>query len=164
MGRVVAHLDLDAFFAAVEVLERPELAGLPLVVGGSPDGRGVVATASYEARQFGMRSAMSSARGAPALPAGRLRVARTTAATAATRARVWALVGERCPAVEQVGIDEGYLDLSARRGVVGRGAPLPGASCRTRSARATGLSALVRLRHVEGRRQDRLRPAQARAA
>ena len=62
MGRVVAHLDLDAFFAAVEVLETPRAArACPLVVGGDPEGRGVVATASYEARVFGIRSAMSSA-------------------------------------------------------------------------------------------------------
>jgi DNA polymerase-4 len=61
VSRVVAHLDLDAFFAAVEVLENPALQGVPLVVGGDPLGRGVVATASYEARAFGIRSAMSSA-------------------------------------------------------------------------------------------------------
>src|SRR5437867_10021899 len=58
---IVAHLDLDAFFAAVEELERPELAGRPLVVGGDPHGRGVVATANYEARRFGIHSAMSCA-------------------------------------------------------------------------------------------------------
>src|SRR5689334_21793403 len=58
---IVAHLDLDAFFAAVEELEDPSLREVPLVVGGNPDGRGVVATANYVARQFGIRSAMSCA-------------------------------------------------------------------------------------------------------
>ena len=58
---IVAHLDLDAFFAAVEELEQPELRWRPLVVGGDPHGRGVVATANYVARQFGIHSAMSSA-------------------------------------------------------------------------------------------------------
>jgi impB/mucB/samB family len=58
---IVAHLDLDAFFAAVEELERPELASQPLVVGGDPRGRGVVATANYVARTYGIRSAMSCA-------------------------------------------------------------------------------------------------------
>jgi DNA polymerase-4 len=57
--RQVIHLDLDAFYAAVEVLQNPELKGKPLIVSmGSPKGRGVVATASYEARRFGVRSAM----------------------------------------------------------------------------------------------------------
>src|SRR5262245_4450607 len=59
--RIVAHLDLDAFFAAVEELEQPELASQPLVVGGDPRGRGVVATANYVARTYGIRSAMSCA-------------------------------------------------------------------------------------------------------
>ena len=58
---ILAHLDLDAFFAAVEELEHPELIGRPLIVGGDPRGRGVVATANYEARRYGIGSAMSSA-------------------------------------------------------------------------------------------------------
>ena len=58
---IVAHLDLDEFFAAVEELENPELRTKPLVVGGDPHGRGVVATANYEARKFGIHSAMSCA-------------------------------------------------------------------------------------------------------
>ena len=56
---IVAHLDLDAFFAAVEELETPELRAKPLVVGGDPHGRGVVATANYVARKSGIHSAMS---------------------------------------------------------------------------------------------------------
>src|SRR6201982_3450557 len=58
---IVAHLDLDAFYAAVEELENPELRAQPLVVGGDPRGRGVVATANYVARRFGIPSAMSCA-------------------------------------------------------------------------------------------------------
>ena len=58
---IVAHLDLDAFFAAVEELENPELRTKPLVVGGDPRGRGVVATANYVARGYGIHSAMSAA-------------------------------------------------------------------------------------------------------
>ena len=65
---ILAHLDLDAFFAAVEELENPSLRECPLVVGGDPQGRGVVATANYAARSFGIRSAMSSAEATSAMP------------------------------------------------------------------------------------------------
>src|SRR5262249_41365041 len=74
---ILAHLDLDAFFAAVEELEEPELKRVPLIVGGDPRGRGVVATANYRARAYGIHSAMSAAEGpgggGPPLPARRLR-------------------------------------------------------------------------------------------
>jgi len=107
---VIAHLDLDAFFAAVELHRHPELRGRPVVVGGDPAGRGVVATASYEARKHGIRSAMSSAE-------ARRRCPEVVFLTPDHRTyrdwsqRVWALVSSLAPVVEQVGIDEGYLVL-----------------------------------------------------
>ena len=107
---MIAHLDLDAFFAAVELHRHPELRGKAVVVGGDPAGRGVVATASYEARRYGIRSAMSSAE-------ARRRCPEVVFLTPDHRTyrdwsrRVWALVAALAPVVEQVGIDEGYLVL-----------------------------------------------------
>jgi DNA polymerase-4 len=107
---IVAHLDLDAFFAAVEQLEDPNLRRKPLVVGGDPHGRGVVATANYVARRFGIHSAMSCAEALRRCPEAvfvrpRHNLYRQYSQT------VWQAVREVVPTVEQTGIDEGYLDL-----------------------------------------------------
>ena len=107
---ILAHLDLDAFFAAVEELEDPSLRTRPLVVGGDPRGRGVVATANYVARRFGIHSAMSSAealRRCPEVVFVRPRHALYRQYSQA----VWGCVEEVVPRVERTGIDEGYLDL-----------------------------------------------------
>jgi DNA polymerase-4 len=112
---LVAHLDLDAFYAAVELLDHPELRGRPLVVGGDPHGRGVVATASYEARRHGIRSAMSAAEALRRCPDAVF--VRPDFDRYRERSReVWSIVGALIERVEQVGIDEGYLDLSAAHG------------------------------------------------
>ena len=108
--RIVAHLDLDAFFAAVEELERPELARLPLVVGGDPRGRGVVATANYEARRYGIRSAMSCAEALRRCPQAVFLRPRHRTYSEYSRA-VWAAVREVVPTVERTGLDEGYLEV-----------------------------------------------------
>ena len=107
---IVAHLDLDAFFAAVEELEQPELKRVPLIVGGDPHGRGVVATANYTARAFGIRSAMSCAEALRRCPHAVFVRPRMTLYRDYSR-EVWAHVREMVPTVEQAGIDEGYLDL-----------------------------------------------------
>src|SRR6478735_6417094 len=107
---IVAHLDLDAFFAAVEELEDPSLRTKPLVVGGDPHGRGVVATANYVARRFGIHSAMAAAEALRRCPHAVFLRPRHSLYREYSRA-VWSAVREVCPTVEQTGIDEGYLDL-----------------------------------------------------
>ena len=107
---IVAHLDLDAFFAAVEELEAPELQAQPLVVGGDPHGRGVVATANYAARRFGIHSAMSCAEALRRCPHAIFLRPRHRLYKEYSRA-VWDAVREVVPTVERTGMDEGYLDV-----------------------------------------------------
>ncbi|MFN2628830.1 MAG: DNA polymerase IV [Gaiellaceae bacterium] len=107
---IVAHLDLDAFFAAVEELEDPSLRSKPLVVGGDPHGRGVVATANYEARAYGIQSAMSSAEALRRCPHVVFIRSRHSLYRDYSQA-VWSTVREVVPTVERTGLDEGYLDL-----------------------------------------------------
>ena len=107
---ILGHLDLDAFFAAVEELESPELRSKPLVVGGDPRGRGVVATANYEARKFGIHSAMSCAEALRRCPHAIFVRPRHTVYREYSQA-VWSAVRDVVPTVEHTGLDEGYLDL-----------------------------------------------------
>jgi len=108
--RILAHLDLDAFFAAVEELEDPTLRDKPLVVGGDPHGRGVVSTANYAARAFGIHSAMSAAEALRRCPHAVFLRPRHALYRQYSRV-VWDTIGEIVPRVERTGIDEGYLDL-----------------------------------------------------
>lgn len=110
-GRAILHVDMDAFFASVEQLDHPEWRGKPVLVGGSPDGRGVVAAASYEAREFGVHSAMPSAQAARLCPDAIWAKGRFD--------RYRELSGAICdifssitPHVQQVSIDEAYLDIT----------------------------------------------------
>jgi DNA polymerase IV len=107
---IVAHLDLDAFFAAVEELEDPSLRRKPLIVGGDPRGRGVVATANYVARKFGIHSAMSCAEAIRRCPEAVFVRPRHQLYRQYSQA-VWSSIQEVVPTVERTGLDEGYLDL-----------------------------------------------------
>src|ERR1700740_2256417 len=112
---IVAHLDLDAFYAAVEELENPELRTQPLVVGGDPRGRGVVSTANYIARTFGIHSAMSCAEALRRCPQAVFVRPRHSLYRQYSEA-VWRTVRDVVPTVERLGLDEGYLDLGELAG------------------------------------------------
>jgi DNA polymerase-4 len=108
--RVILHLDMDAFYAAVEQRERPELRGKPVLIG-HPGPRGVVATCSYEARPFGVRSAMPSVRAMRLCP-GATWLPPNFPLYHEVSTRIIALVERVVPVVEQVSIDEAYGDLT----------------------------------------------------
>jgi DNA polymerase-4 len=112
--RKIIHVDMDAFFASVEQRDFPELKGKPLVVGGSPDGRGVVASASYEARAFGVRSAMSALRARKLCP-GVLFVPPRFEAYQAASKKILELFHEATDLVEPLSLDEAYLDVTQNK-------------------------------------------------
>ena len=113
-GPAVGLLDLDAFFAAVEVLDHPEWKGLPLIVGGDADKRGVVSTASYEARAFGVRSAMPSAQARRLCPQA-IWVSGRHDRYREVSQQVMACIEQETPYVEPVSIDEAFFDVSPGR-------------------------------------------------
>ena len=115
----IAHLDLDCFYVSVERIKDPSLCGKPVVVGGSPQGRGVVASASYEARAFGVRSAMSAAQALRLCP--RLILVRGHHHEYGEISdRLCERLQELAPVVERASIDEFYLDLTGCEGLYKR--------------------------------------------
>jgi DNA polymerase IV len=113
-ARVIFHLDMDAFYASVEQRDHPEWRGKPVIVGGSPEGRGVVCAASYEARSFGVRSAMPGITAWRLCPAGifvrpRMDVYRDESVAIMEIVRHFA-----GGAVQQVSVDEAYVEVTAR--------------------------------------------------
>jgi DNA polymerase IV len=119
-SRVVMHVDLDAFYASVEQLRRPELRGKPVIVGGSglPGERGVVAAASYEARAFGVRSAMPLGRARRLCPAAVFMPCDFPAYREASRA-VFDILDHYSPLIEPLALDEAYLDLTGQEALMG---------------------------------------------
>ncbi len=109
--RAIIHLDLDCFFVSVERIRHPELCGKPVAVGGSPSGRGVIASCSYEARAFGVHSAMPTARALALCPSLIVRSSRHSHYGEISD-RIGARLQELAPVVEQASIDEFYLDVT----------------------------------------------------
>ena len=118
-SRTVLHVDLDAFFVAVERVLDPRLIGRPVVVGGPPETRGVVAAASYEARAYGVHSAMPMAQALRLCP-GLVRVSGSHEMYSRASRAVFGLIGAYAPVVEKVSVDEAYLDLTGTELLHGR--------------------------------------------
>src|SRR5215212_4134860 len=112
MGRVIFHIDMDAFYAAIEQRDAPALRGKPVIVGSPPTQRGVVCAASYEARKFGVRSAMPSATAGRLCPKGIFVRPRMDAYRNESR-EIMRLVAASGAVVEQMSIDEAYVDVSS---------------------------------------------------
>jgi DNA polymerase-4 len=119
MPRLVMHVDLDAFYAAIEQRDRPQWRGLPVVVGAEPGKRGVVATCSYEARRYGVHSAMPMSEAVRRLPPETIYVRPRMEDYAWASRQVMAALEGISPVVEKVSIDEAYLDVSGLERLVG---------------------------------------------
>src|SRR5258705_4013825 len=112
MPRVIFHVDMDAFYAAIEQRDRPALRGKPVIVGSPPTQRGVVCAASYEARRFGIRSAMPSVTAGRLCPKG-VFVPPRMSYYREESGKIMEIMERTGALIEPMSIDEAYLDLSA---------------------------------------------------
>ena len=116
--RKIIHIDMDCFYAAIECRDRPDLRGKPVAVGGSPEGRGVISTANYEARRFGVKSAMASATAIRLCPA--LVIVRSDFSKYKQASRqVRAILERFTDKIEPLSLDEAYLDVTSANGSSG---------------------------------------------
>jgi DNA polymerase-4 len=137
----ILHVDMDAFFAAVEQRDRPELRGRPVIVGGGPAGRAVVCAASYEARPFGVHSAMPVAQAARLCPQAAVLPLRIDHYRAVAR-EVRDVLLAFTPVVEPLSLDEAFLDVRGCEGLFGP-APRIAGQVKARVKAETGLTASV---------------------
>ncbi|MBE9522180.1 MAG: DNA polymerase IV [Proteobacteria bacterium] len=117
MAKTILHIDMDAFFAAIEVLDDPSLAGKPVIVGGTTK-RGVVSTANYEARRFGVHSAMPIFMAKKKCPHGTFLPVRKERYAEISR-KILDILKDFTPSIEQVSIDEAYLDITGTEELFG---------------------------------------------
>jgi DNA polymerase-4 len=118
MTRAILLIDMDAFYASVEQARRPELVGLPVIVGGSAASRGVVSTASYEARACGVRTAMPTAQAQRRCPQAVFLPVDMKAYSAVSK-QLLEIFGRFTDLVEPVSIDEAFLDVTGSRRLFG---------------------------------------------
>jgi DNA polymerase-4 len=142
--RAILHVDMDAFYASVEQHDRPELRGLPLIVGGSSN-RGVVAAASYEVRRYGVHSAMPTRQALERCPHAVIVPPRMDRYQEVS-AQVFAVFGEFTPLVEGLSLDEAFLDVTGSRALFGEPAAIA-AEVKARIRARTGLTASVGVAH-----------------
>lgn len=145
MRRCILHVDMDAFFAAVEQRDRPELKGVPVVVGAPPDKRGVVSTCSYAARAFGIRSAMPSREAWRRCPHAVFLPPDFPRYEAAS-ARIFSILSRFSPWVEPLSIDEAFMDVTGSRALFGTGEEI-GRQIRAAIRDEVGLTASVGVAH-----------------
>lgn len=112
ISRKIIHIDMDCFYAAVEMRDRPDLKGKPIAVGGSPEGRGVIATASYEARKYGVRSAMASSHAMRLCPTLQLLRPNFNKYKAESK-KVRAILERFSDLIEPLSLDEAYIDVTS---------------------------------------------------
>ncbi|PYO57372.1 MAG: DNA polymerase IV [Candidatus Rokuibacteriota bacterium] len=141
MPRTIIHVDMDAFYASVEQRDRPELRGRPVIVGADPRGRGVVAASSYEARRFGVHSAMPIGRAARLCPDGVFLPVDMEKYARVSR-EIMAILAEFTPLLEPLSIDEAFLDVTKTRALFGDGEE-QARRIKSRIRTAVGLAASV---------------------
>jgi len=137
----IIHVDMDAFYASVEQRDRPETRGRPVIVGADPRGRGVVSAASYEARRFGVHSAMPIGRAFRLCPEGAFLPVDMDKYAGVSR-EIMAVLAEFTPLVEPLSIDEAFLDVTASRALHGDGAAI-GREIKKRIRASVSLTASV---------------------
>ena len=115
---MILHVDMDAFYASVEERDRPELAGRPVIVGGTPEGRGVVAAANYQARRFGVHSAMPAATAKRLCPQAICLPSRIDH-YAKVSAEIQAILRRYTPLIEPLSLDEAFLDVTGSESLFG---------------------------------------------
>ena len=142
--RAILHVDMDAFYASVEQHDRPELRGVPVIVGGA-SGRGVVAAASYEVRRYGVHSAMPTRTALERCPQAVV-VTPRMGRYREVSAQVFAVFNEFTPAVEGLSLDEAFLDVTESRALFGDALAIA-AAIKARIRERTGLTASVGVAH-----------------